>query len=316
VSEPFTCLSVASCRCYVTRRLTETSFSKLTAQKHNKIQVSCKPEKPNRMTSVLGRARLVTYLPGLHVLVHRVVGARSFSGTSGSDEPHLRGTTPDIAPKTVWPDETMGPFGPQDKRFQLPGNVGFDCQLENPGNQRTSTIHTMIPDVLTAESNSQRHTIILAQFINELDEIDITSTENDVGKVENFFDHSNFESMFPEAPSSEMMLVTVTQKTQNDMTAWTEQVDEEREELLARNEGFWADFIDPSSGLAYFGSYTNNTLFETDERYRHLGFQIEDLGCCKVIRHIMWGTHAFVGILFTSAPPNSEIMRKLQGEMS
>lgn len=29
-----------------------------------------------------------------------------------------------------------------------------------------------------------------------------------------------------------MMVVTVTQKTQNDMTAWTEQVDQEREELL------------------------------------------------------------------------------------
>lgn len=46
--------------------------------------------------------------------------------------------------------------------------------------------------------------------------------------------NSDFESMFPEAPSTGMMLVTVTQKTQNDMTAWTEQVDQEREELLAK----------------------------------------------------------------------------------
>lgn len=38
-----------------------------------------------------GRARLVSYLPGLHVLVSRVAGARTFSaaGSSGSDEPHL-----------------------------------------------------------------------------------------------------------------------------------------------------------------------------------------------------------------------------------
>ncbi|XP_016389888.1 methylmalonic aciduria and homocystinuria type D homolog, mitochondrial-like isoform X2 [Sinocyclocheilus rhinocerous] len=282
------------------------------------------------MTSVLCcRARLVTYLPGLHILVHRVVGARTFSGASGSDEPHLNNTTPDTAQRTVWPDETMGPFGPQDKRFQLPGNVGFDCHLEGPAEQRTTPIYSVMPDVLTAQS------------INELHESDKASTEQNVDKAEHFFDHSSvecaiqscpellkkdFESMFPEVPSTGMMVVTVTQRTQNDMTAWTEQVDQEREELLAkfvegakeichalRTEGFWADFIDPSSGLAFFGSYTNNTLFETDERYRHLGFQIEDLGCCKVIRHVMWGTHVFVGTLFTTAPPNSQIMKKLQG---
>ncbi|XP_065148715.2 metabolism of cobalamin associated Db isoform X1 [Paramisgurnus dabryanus] len=294
------------------------------------------------MTSVLcSRARLVTYLPGLHVLVHRVAGARTFSGASGSDEPHLNSTTHDTAPRTVWPDRTMGPFGPQDKRFQLPGNMGFDCHLEGTGEQRTAPVHSMMPDVLTAQSGMERHGFVMAQFINELHETEQTLAAQNVNKVEHYFDHSSvecaiqscpallkkdFESMFPEAPSDGMMVVTVTQKTQNDMTGWSEQVDQEREELLAKfiegakeiccalqQEGFWADFIDPSSGLAFFGSYTNNTLFETDERYRHLGFQIEDLGCCKVIRHTIWGTHAFVGTLFTTAPPESRIMKKLQG---
>ncbi|KAM7406821.1 hypothetical protein PAMA_002841 [Pampus argenteus] len=136
----------------------------------------------------------------------------------------------------------------------------------------------------------------------------------------------DFQSMFPEAPSSGMMVVTVTQKTQNNMTAWCAEVDQERELMLDKfvdgakeicyalqREGFWADFIDPSSGLAFFGSYTNNTLFETDDRYRHLGFQIEDLGCCRVIQHSLWGTHIFVGTIFTNAPPSSLIMKKLQG---
>ena len=69
----------------------------------------------------------------------------------------------------------------------------------------------------------------------------------------------------------------------------------------------------PRPPLQFFGVYTNDTLFETDERYRHLGFQIEDLGCCKVIRHALWGTHAFVGTVFTDAPADSPVMKMLQG---
>ncbi|KAJ8282622.1 hypothetical protein COCON_G00051410 [Conger conger] len=266
---------------------------------------------------------------------------QSQTRSSGSDEPHLASAPFDMGPRTVWPDENMGPFGPQDQRFQLPGNVGFDCHLQGTAEQKKVPVHRTVPDVLSAPSSSERHEFVMAQFINEFQGKEAPPVTQKVGKAEQYFDTSNvecaiqscpellkkdFESMFPEAPSNAMTVVTVTQKTQNDMTAWCEAVDEEREQLLdrfvtgakeicyaLRSAGFWADFIDPGSGLAFFGSYTNNTLFETDERYRHLGFRIEDLGCCKVIQHALWGTHVFVGTLFTNAPPNSLVMKKLQG---
>ncbi|XP_006003858.1 metabolism of cobalamin associated Db isoform X2 [Latimeria chalumnae] len=294
-------------------------------------------------SALYSRARLVTYLPGLHVLVKRIAGTKMFStaGSSGSDEPHVVFTPPDIGPRTVWPDEKMGPFGPQDQRFQLPGNVGFGCHLNGTAAQQKNQVHKTVPDVLTEPAASERHEFIFAQFVNEYQGNEATPPTQQVNNADNYFENANvecaiqtcpellrkdFESLFPEAPTNSLTVLTVTQKTKNDMTVWSEEVEQERELLLEkfingakeicyalRSEGYWADFIDPSSGLAFFGSYTNNTLFETDERYRHLGFRIEDLGCCKVIRHNLWGAHVFVGSLFTNAPSDSLVMKKLQG---
>ena len=61
----------------------------------------------------------------------------------------------------------------------------------------------------------------------------------------------------------------------------------------------------------YLGTHTNDSMFETNERYRHFGFEIDDLGCCKVIRHHLWGTRSYVGCLFTSAPVEHPVILEL-----
>lgn len=61
----------------------------------------------------------------------------------------------------------MGPFGPQDQRFQLPGNVGFGCHLEGVTEQEKLPAHKVVPDVLSAPSSCERQELVLAQFIGE-----------------------------------------------------------------------------------------------------------------------------------------------------
>ncbi|XP_076349363.1 cobalamin trafficking protein CblD-like isoform X3 [Tachypleus tridentatus] len=130
----------------------------------------------------------------------------------------------------------------------------------------------------------------------------------------------DFQDLFPghEFPHDNLTVLTICQRTKNGMSIWSEVVGMELEELIEyfmkvahdickvlRQAGYWADIIDPSAGKFYRSPCTSATLFETDERYRHFGFTVEDLGCCKMISHHVWGTHAFVGCLFTNAPINS-----------
>lgn len=56
-------------------------------------------------------------------------------------------------------------------------------------------------------------------------------------------------------------------------------------------------------------------MFETDEKYRLLGFRIEDLGCCKVISHREFGRNVFVGTIFTNAANSTGIVEDIFQEL-
>ena len=64
------------------------------------------------------------------------------------------------------------------------------------------------------------------------------------------------------------------------------------------------------------GPFTHATLFETDERYRELGFEIIDYGCCKVISHHKWGTKSYIGCIITNAPSESSFMKNILSSFS
>ncbi|XP_068612383.1 cobalamin trafficking protein CblD-like [Brachionichthys hirsutus] len=281
------------------------------------------------------RGRLVlSQTAGCRALVAlRTNRTRSFSAAS-SDEPYVSISPPDSGPRTVWPDESMGPFGPQDQRFRLPGNVGFDCHLEGLGDQKGTAVSNTMPDVLTTPSRAERQQFILAQFIHEFHgKLGPISTR--VHKAEQYFNQTAtdcsvkscpellkkyLELLFPSAPNTPITVVTVTQSH----SLCEEATEQDRDQLLHRfvsgakemcfslwTAGYWADFIDPTTGAAFFAS--GQSSLRTEEELRHLGFLIEASGSCTVIRPILRGTPLFVGSVFTNAPAHSAAIARLRG---
>ncbi|XP_061745229.1 metabolism of cobalamin associated Da [Nerophis ophidion] len=266
-----------------------------------------------------------------------VCRVRTFS-TANPDEPYIAVSHADSGPRTVWPDENMGPFGPQDQRFQLPGNVGFDSHLEGVEEKKKSTANRVVPDVLTAPCSAERHQFVLAQFVNEF-QGKLGPISKRVHKAEQYFHQTDtdcsinscpellrkdLELLFPTAPNTSITVVTVSQRS-----GLLEEAEPDREQLLSRfvsgakemcfalwTAGYWADFIDPTTGEAFFASPVSPSTAHTgkeEEEPLHSGFCIETSGPCTVIRHILRGTPWFVGTVFTNAPTHSAVVTRLQG---
>lgn len=244
-------------------------------------------------------------------------------------------------------NQDLGPFATRDPRFPLPGNMNLDVGLMQEGCQIPESQQSLASAFLEVETNEIKKHRALAMFLNntEIDERNkekqsTTSKESERNKESQCKETFNnlkgnvecsvqqcspslqrsFSDLFPDMKfkSGELAVISICQRTANDMTSWSQAVQEEREELLEnfidsakeicellQSQGYWADFIDPSSGNAYFGGYSNSTFFETDERYNQLGYRVMDLGCCKALSHNLWGTFIYVGSIFTNAPTDS-----------
>jgi len=222
----------------------------------------------------------------------------------------------------------------KDTRFRLPGNVGI-C-INDTWAKKFEKFSKVVPPVQPCTKHTKKLT--KEELLKNLKEDKPMPNTNvflaDERSILDCDAHEcpalllkDFQELFPRHTvnlTNGLTVLTITQKTHLDMALWSSEVITEREELMGKfiytaqqmcsylkENGYWADFIDPSSGGAHYGEYTPATFFETDERYRKFGFEIEDLGCCKVISHSKWGTNAFVGALFTNAPIDSDAVERL-----
>uniref|UniRef100_A0A8C6SBG2 Zgc:92335 n=1 Tax=Neogobius melanostomus TaxID=47308 RepID=A0A8C6SBG2_9GOBI len=263
-----------------------------------------------------GRRLVISKRAGCQTLAAlRATKTRTFSAAS-SDEPYIAVSPTDSGQRTVWPDESMGPFGPQDQRFQLPGNVGFDCHLEglSPSLMKTP-VHKTVPDVLAAPSSSERHHFVLAQFVNEFH---VSLRSKIVQKADHYFNQTETDFSINSCPellrkgqccSYELFVSRTPRLCIKDLNF----VNGAKEMCFALwTAGYWADFIDPATGEAFFASASSQNALSTEE-FGNLGFHIEVSASCTVIRHILRGTPMFVGTVFTNAPTHSAAIARLQG---
>jgi len=197
--------------------------------------------------------------------------------------------------------------------FPLPGSVSIDLPKATPA-EDLETLHKN-------RSDEENVTFSAAAPLQRLSsEVDVHSHEcsNHVKQ--------EIRSLFPGKEfKSSLTAITVALHTENDMLTWNTAVADEREILttqfistalelcsILRAEGYFADFIDPSSGRPFMSQeYTPNTLFETDPIQRHFGVDVKDLGCCKAVYHAVWGSKVFTGTMITDAPSNSPIIESM-----
>ncbi|CAH1119353.1 unnamed protein product [Phaedon cochleariae] len=69
-----------------------------------------------------------------------------------------------------------------------------------------------------------------------------------------------------------------------------------------RQSGYWADFINPFSGRPFFTPSALRELYQNDEKFRCLDFEIFEIKDCKIISNEDSSPKNFTGSLFTNAP--------------
>jgi hypothetical protein len=69
-------------------------------------------------------------------------------------------------------------------------------------------------------------------------------------------------------------------------------------------QGYWADYIDPCSGLAAFTSNPNKVFSEVDGMQALLHYRVLNAGFCKILLHPKWGSAVYPASMFTTAPPH------------
>jgi len=248
-----------------------------------------------------------------------------------------------------WPNQQLGVLANKDKNFALPGDIGSvpdgrlgSLQVAPPAShpdiisrptQRESQVHTLYNanDYIKYTTGSEKDIFSQPKLLRNFPDLPSVEMMDLVAHEAPALVRRELSLLFPEEDltSGTLSVITLSFHTQNDMSKWSQEMEDEREKLMEhsvvickelcgrfKDDGYWSDFIDPSSGTPHYSAHSNSTLFETSETYRALGFDIDDLGCCKVISHIKFGHNVFVTTIVTNCSVETDVMENLEAEFS
>ncbi|GAX79736.1 hypothetical protein CEUSTIGMA_g7177.t1 [Chlamydomonas eustigma] len=136
-------------------------------------------------------------------------------------------------------------------------------------------------------------------------------------------------SVLPSADLSKLLIVPTCQRSVMDLVQTGEEVDVEKDRLLERfmvwsetvckilsDQGHWADFIDPCSGLAMIHKDSQQVYSEVEALSVLKGYKTANAGCCKVLLHPHWGSSVYPATMFTCAPLDALLSAIKQAEVS
>jgi hypothetical protein len=114
---------------------------------------------------------------------------------------------------------------------------------------------------------------------------------------------------------ADMLIIPTCQHAEFDLIQMGEQIETEKDRLLERfvafaaevcrrleAAGYWADYIDPCSGLPMLHRDSGAVYGEVEGLVSLLGYRIQNAGCCKIVLHPNWGSSVYPASLFAKAP--------------
>ena len=119
-----------------------------------------------------------------------------------------------------------------------------------------------------------------------------------------------------------LLAIPTNQKAREDLVSVGEHIEREKDRLLnvfitfgkylcdeLRARGYWADYIDPCSGLPMISLNCNKVYSEVDGMECLLNYKAYNAGFCKILTHPKWGSAVYPATIFAHAP--ADVVKKL-----